>query len=135
PPERVLFFVELIKPHQGLYKGVMRSFPPDDHRCGPLHARRQQPSFIFIREGRQLAIESFYFYIIFLYVPATVEVYDKVRADFADWFGRLTPDVKSIKLRPDRDYFDLKKDEYGLNRHAYYRWRNKYLSDGGDEIE
>jgi hypothetical protein len=91
-----------------------------------------QAVICFFREGRLVAIESFYFYIIFLHTTLDNEIYSRLRADFPEWFGRLTSDNAPFRLKPVRDYLALKQDEYRVNAPAYFEWRERYLKRQND---
>jgi hypothetical protein len=132
PPDNVIFFVEIIKPYVGMYRGKNVTFKPEDHRIGPLHFA-ERPAFVFVKEGRQVAIEGYYFYIIFLQTPFSTEIYEKLKQEFRV-MERLTPDLSSITLLPYRNYLQLKHPEYMLNKNIYYEWRDRYLGRGGEEF-
>jgi hypothetical protein len=130
-PDRVIFFVEVIRPITTLENGKTVTFRPQDHRSSVLHFN-DKPSFVFVHEGRLVAIESFYFYIIFLHTTLNNDIYSRLRPDFPEWFGRLTPDNAPLRLKPVRDYLALKQDEYRLNAKAYFEWRERHLKRQND---
>lgn len=127
PPNRLLFMAEVIKPFEGVWGGDHLVIEPRDHRSGNMHFRNK-PSFVVIREGRFIAIDSFYFYFVFLHVAADDTIYEAIKPDLPASCVRLLPNSDSVELSPARDYLDVKLPEIGMNRAAYLEAHAKYLT-------
>jgi hypothetical protein len=127
PPDRVVFLVEVIKPFEGPWGDDEHVvIEPHDHRVGNMYFK-SKPSFVFIREGRFVAIDSFYFYILFLHTPINEDIFQKIKADFPSSCVRLTPEARAVEVSPVRNYFDVKLPEIGMNESAYLEAYRRYL--------
>lgn len=129
PPSNLLFLAEAIKPFAGDWGGEHVVIEPRDHRSGNMYFR-DKPSFALIREGRFVAIDSFYFYFMFLHAPADDTICETIKRDLPASCVRLTPGTGSVELSPERDYFDVKLHEIGMNRDAYLEAYVRYSKPG-----
>ena len=85
-----------------------------------------------------VALESFYFYIIFLHTPLNETVYQKLKPDFPASCVQLTPKARSVELAPTRDYFDVKMPDVDRNLVPYLDGYDRYLSPrakGADNLK
>ncbi|HJS87601.1 MAG TPA: hypothetical protein VJ779_19275 [Acetobacteraceae bacterium] len=122
-PDRLLFLAEVVTPSTIVRDGKESVIDPDDHRAGAMHFRGG-PAFVFIKEGRFVALNSFYFYIVFLHEPLTGAIFNELRPKFP-FARRLLPDAQSIRLRPGRSYLEVKLAELGAHRDVYRAWHER----------
>jgi hypothetical protein len=125
-PDRVVFLVEVVKPYEGDWGGEHVVMEPHDHRIGNMRFK-SKPSFLFIREGRFVAIDSFYFYILFLHLPIDDNIFQTIKADFPGECVRLTPAKEAVEIAPVRNYLEVKLPEIGMNQDAYLKAYRKYM--------
>jgi hypothetical protein len=127
-PDRVLFFVAVVTPSTRILRGNLEVFEPREHRSGKI-SFKDKPGAIFIREGRMVAIDSFYFFILFLHVPGNEIVYEQVKsAFFPPPHVRLEPAARSIDLQPAGEYFEAKFDQVLTHGDAMVDWYRRYRS-------
>jgi hypothetical protein len=126
PPGEVLFFLDVIRPFEGMWGGENVVIEPRDHRCGKMFLK-DIPSFKSVREGRFIAIDSFYFYIMFLDAPGDEAAYGKIAADISPSCVRLTAAAQAVTIQPTRDYLEMKLPEVGMNLDAYLEGYHRFV--------
>jgi len=128
-PDRLLFLAEVVAPGTIVHDGKESVIEPDDHRAGVMRLSGA-PAFVFIKEGRFVALNSFYFYVVFLHEPLTDAIFAELRREFP-FARRLLPDPQSAKLRPQRNYLEVKRAEFRAHSNMYRAWHERAAASGG----
>jgi len=128
PPDRVLFFVEVIKPSLAIMDGEKVDVEPHDHRVGTMPLGKNAP-FDVVQEARFVAINSFYFYIIFLKDSPSEAIIEAIKANLPQQWVRLAPENESVEVHPMRHYLEVKSVEVERNRDLYTKGLQRHSGE------
>jgi hypothetical protein len=128
PPDRVLFFVEVIKPSLAIMDGEKVDVEPHDHRVGTMPLGKNAP-FDVVQEARFVAINSFYFYIIFLKDSPSEAIIEAIKANLPQQWVRLAPENESVEAHPMRHYLEVKSVEVERNRDLYTKGLQRHSGE------